>query len=172
VDGVQFSFEVPEDGWESNLRHLIGKSGDGHQDAEAIIYWSRYPEGIDADAVACQTWAGRVAAGEASLADAVSTAPGVELVDPPSRVTVGGLDATYVVVSVRERLGCDPGYFFSWTAPIGGANWLVTEVGTTLQIWIFDMEPAPLLMIAETNTDATPSLSMEIDQIVSSIEFE
>ena len=52
----------------------------------------------------------------ADLATAAATAPGTELVTGPTDVTVGGHAAKHVVLTVREDLGCDPGYFFTWQA--------------------------------------------------------
>lgn len=170
VDGIRFSFEVVKSGWESYSSVLIAKSEEGPQGAEAIVYWARYPE--TTDVVACGPWANSPETSVDYLANAVSTAPGIEVVEPISDVTIGGQPAKHLVVIVRERLGCDPGYFFNWRAQSGGALWQTTGVGDTLSVWIFDMRPTPFIVVAETNPEASHFLKDEVQQIVESIRFE
>jgi hypothetical protein len=170
VDGTQFSFDLTRSGWESYRSVLIAKSEEGPQGAEAIVYWSKYPE--TANVVACGPWANSPGNSVDYLADAVSTAPGVEVIEPISEVAIGGQVAKHVVVIVRENLGCDPGYFFNWRAQSGGALWQMTVVGDTLSVWIFDMRPTPFMVVAETNADASRWLNQEVDEIVESIRFE
>jgi hypothetical protein len=170
VDGVRFSFDVVRPFWESYRSVLIAKSEEGPQGAEAIVYWSRYPE--TDDVVACGPWANSPGISVDYLANAVSTAPGVEVIEPTSDVTIGGQAAKHVVVKVQENLGCDPGYFFNWRAQSGGALWQMTGVGDTLSVWILDMRPTPFLIVAETNSDASQWLQEEVQQIVESVRFE
>jgi hypothetical protein len=96
--GVRFSFNVPTTGWE---RHRVStgkrprgpislnKSFEGPQGAEAIIYWTSFPDGDYADP--CARLLGRsVGRSAAALAAAAATAPGTELVHGPAKVTLGG----------------------------------------------------------------------------------
>ncbi len=83
-----------------------------------------------------------------------------------------------VVVVVREDRGCDPGYFFAWGAPPGGAMWERTEVGDRIQVWVVDVNGALLFIAAETHrleaamTEADwTTLDQQIQEIVDSIEF-
>lgn len=50
VEGVEFSFTVPDAGWEAFGTTSINKSIVGPQGAEAIIYWTSFPDGDDAHA--------------------------------------------------------------------------------------------------------------------------
>lgn len=86
----------------------------GAQDAEAIIYWTRFPDGEYADPCALNLLSRpEIPQSAADLAAAVAAAPGTELVTGPSDLTVGGHPAKHVVLTVREDFGCDPGFFYT-----------------------------------------------------------
>jgi hypothetical protein len=177
VDGVQFSFEIRTSHWEPwqrgpeptggrNLNKSILPS-DG-QDAEGIVYWTGFPDGTYAEP--CGNLLDLpVGATIADIANAVATAAGTELVTAPVDVSVGGVPAKYVAVMVREDLGCDPAYFHAWQAPYGGAFWLTAEVGTTISVWILDIDGTQLFIAGETRHEG---LMGEIHQIIDSIQFE
>ena len=184
--GVPFSFRVPR-GWEDfstiptkkSPRGPISlnKSSEGPQDAEAIIYWTSFPEGDHADPCARElaTSIGRSAA---SLAAAVSTAPGTKLVKGPLNVTVGGYPAKHVVLTVRKDVGCEPGFFYTWREVSGGAFWRTTVVGDTIRVWIVPVrgtrffKRTRLFIAAATREDANAMLKTEVEQVVGSFRFE
>ncbi len=181
VSGVPFSFTA-DGSWERKGHISLNRSIAGPQGAEATIYWTGIPDG---DHVApCGVLA--ALPGDSSAADvatAISTAPGTELVgDGPSDVTVGGRPAKHVVVVVREDLGCDPGYFFSWRDSQGGAFWRSTGVGDTIRIWVVDVDGKHLVIAAETRANVVDwapmtdvqrtRLDEQIQQVVDSISFE
>jgi hypothetical protein len=85
----------------------------GSQSAEAIIYWTSFPDSEYADPCA-NLLSPPVPQSAADLAAAVAAAPGTELVTGPSDVTVSGHPAKHVVLTVREDLGCDPGFLYTW----------------------------------------------------------
>jgi hypothetical protein len=165
----------------------VNSSVMGPQSAEAIIYWTSFPDGEYADPCA-NLLSPPVPQSAADLAAAVAAAPGTELVTGPSDVTVGGRPAKHVVLTVREDLGCDPGFFYTWQAGLGGANWLSTDVGDTIRVWIVDVDGTLLFIEAETVRDLESRESRtflkdleavgvdgfperQINQIVDSIRF-
>jgi hypothetical protein len=177
-NGVRFSFEVPS-GWE---RHTIvsgkkprgpislNKSVVGPQDAEAIIYWTSFPEGDYAEP--CSRLLGRsVGPSAADLAAAVARAPGMKLVSGPSDVRLGGRPAKYVVGTVRKKVGCDPGFFYSWREAPGGAFWVRTDAGSTIRVWIVAVGRTRIFIEAATRAQGN-FFAEEIKQIVESIRFE
>jgi hypothetical protein len=170
VEGIPFSFSVPADGWERFGSLLLSKSSVGPQGAEAVIFWTGFPDGTFADP--CGPLAGPPAGSAADLAAAVSTAPGTELATGPSDVVVGGRAAKLVVLTVGEDVGCDPGFFYNWKAQTGGAMWEATRLGDTIRVWIVDVDGVLLFIEGETNKDAGPELEQEIQQIVESIRFD
>jgi hypothetical protein len=185
VEGVAFSFRVRTwEGWApgpikhvpdgSGLRTgrlLTSKSIMGPQGAEAVVFWTSFPSGDRADP--CANLLSRpVGPSAADLAGAVATAPGTELVKGPSDVTVGGYPAKHVVLTVREDLGCDPGFFFHWHAECWGPCWMETNVGGTIRVWIIDVDETRLFIEAETTMQADSALKHEIQQIVRSIRFD
>jgi len=100
----------------------------------------------------------------------VATAPGTKLVKGPSNVTLGGRPAKHVVLKVRNNVGCDPGFFYSWhNYPLGGAFWHM-NAGDTMRLWIVNVNGTRLFIAAATSVQAT-WLNKEIQQIVESIRF-
>ena len=175
VDGVPLSFSVPtlvqDRGWARYRSLYISKDTVGPQGAEAAIYWTAFPDGANADPCASLLPLPSDASA-ADLAAAVSTAPGTELISGPSDAIVGGRAATHVVLTVREDLGCDPGFLFTWDPAPGGPGWWTTNVGDTIRIWIVDVDGTRLVIAGETTTDAGTGLEQEIQGIVDSIQFE
>jgi hypothetical protein len=182
VDSVVLTFRVPAPGWESgpierapdgfrsgNL--FISKSTVGPQGAEAVVFWTSFPDGDDADPCA-NLLSPRVGPTAADLAAAVAEAPGTELVTGPSDVTLDGRPAKHVVLTVRENVGCHPGFFYTWDYDTLGAFWPGTSVGDTIRVWIVDVDGVRLFIEAETTEDAGSDVRQEIKQIVESIRFD
>lgn len=170
VGGVRVTFRVPA-GWEGHDSISINKSTVGPQGAEAIIFWTSFPDGDDADP--CPNLRSRaVGPSAADLATAVAMASGTKLVTGPSDVTLGGRAAKHVVLRVRDRVGCDPGFFYGWRAAYEGAIWTATRVGDTIGVWIVDVKGVRLFIEAETTPEAGFALKQEIQQIVDSVRFD
>jgi hypothetical protein len=170
VDGVPFSFIVRRRGWDRFDGISINKSTVGPQGAEAIIFWTGLPDGDHADP--CIHLLGRSAwSPTGHLADAISSAPGTELVTGPSDVVVGGRPAQHVVLTVRDDVGCDPGFFYAWNDLNAGPLWSTTEVGSTIEVWIVDVAGTRLFIEAETTKEAGSDLVKEVQEIVRSIRF-
>lgn len=168
--GISLSFTVPTYGWESHGRPYISRSTQGPQGANVIIYWATFPDGLSADP--CGPLLNpSIGLSAADLAAAVSTAPGTELISRPVDTLVGGRPAKHVVVGVRQDLGCDPGFFYTWRDLFGGAFWQTTGVGDTIRVWIVDVGGTRLFIEAATTGQANSRLKKEIQQIVESIRF-
>lgn len=171
--------QAQEGGWPHPAS--VNRSVWGSQGAEAIIFWTSFPDAEYADP--CANLLGPpVPQSAADLAAAVAAAPGTELVTGPSDVTIGGYRAKHVVLTVRENLGCDPGFFYTWQPTPGGALWLRTEVGDTVRVWIVDVDGTLLFIEAETREQAghdleksrsrLEDLERQIYQIIDSIRFD
>jgi len=142
----------------------------GPQGAEAVIFWTSFPDGVHADP--CDNLLSpTLGPSAAELAAAVARAPGTKLVEGPSNVTVGRRPAKHVVLTVRRDLGCDAGFFYAFNGGTAGAMWPGTDVGDTIRVWIVDVGGTRLFIEAETTTQADAELEKEIRQIVGSIRF-
>jgi hypothetical protein len=170
VDGLPMSFTVRRHGWEHFGDISINKSIVGPQGAEAMIFWTSFPDGEHADPCA-RLSSQPVASSVDELGFAVSTAPGIELVSGPSNVLVDGRPAQHVVLAVLKDLGCDPGYFYTWHDRTRGALWPSTNVDDTIRVWIIAVRRTIVFIEAETTTQASAQLEHEIEQIVRSIRF-
>jgi hypothetical protein len=86
---------------------------------------------------------------------------------------VGGRPAKHVVITIPEDAECGGGErgFQIWYDETIGARW-ATELGSTIRVWIIDVDDVPVVMEAETYKDAGPGIEQEIQQIVDSIRFE
>jgi hypothetical protein len=176
VNGVPFSFSLPalayyDRGWARYRSIYVSKDTVGSQGAEGAIYWTAFPDGAATDPCASLLPL-PLDASAADLAAAVSTASGTELVTGPTDATVGGRPAKHVVVRVREDLGCDPGFLFTWDAALGGPAWWTTNAGDTIRAWIVDVDGKLFVIVGESTTDASARLEQEIQDIVDSIQFE
>jgi hypothetical protein len=195
VDGVGLSFSVPTEGWMPGIqlkktdgtmpprRLYIGKSIVRGQAAEAVVFWTAFPDGVNTDPCA-EVLGTDIGPTTADLAAAIAKAPGTDLVTGPSDVTLGGHAAKHVAVAVREDLGCDPGFFFTWPDECWGACWTRTDVGDEIGVWIVDVDGTQLVI--ETETSSRPdsaiepevqrllesALVLEVQQIVESIRFQ
>jgi hypothetical protein len=206
VDGIQFSFKVPRahppsswpwgngptdcTGPNAKVSCLfISKSTVGGQRAEAVIFWTGFPAGGEAD-LCTAVVSPAIGPSTDALARVMARAPGTKLVEGPTRLTVGGRPARQVVLTVRRDLGCDPGFFYSWqpSAPDGeclGACWLDTNVGDTISVWIVAVHGKRLVIAAETRQPGSQGYPLatqvtradvreveeEIEKIVGSIRF-
>jgi hypothetical protein len=183
VAGVRFSIRVPssvEGEWYREGQTSLNATIDG-EDATAIIYWAGYPF----DPYASHCFRTRPLPEDASigeLADAVAGARGTDLITGPRDVTVGGRPAKYTEVTVREDVGCDPGFFFTWVPFQFGPLWTASAVGDTLSSWVVDLDGQVLFVAAETHAKATggvalsdahrAKLDQEIHELIDSVQFE
>jgi hypothetical protein len=177
VDGVSFSFSVPARGWEPYEGFLLSKSTHGPQGAEAVIFWSSFPDGDKADPCLNIDWNNEANGWNPARIDivsnAVASAPGVDIRSGPTDVDIDGHPARHVALTVRERSGCDPGYFYNWNAQTGGAMWTTSQPGDTIDVWIVDVDGTTLFIGGETHPDSlSPHVAEEIQKIVDSIRFE
>ena len=182
VAGVRFSLRVPTAAWANGPitsapdgelragRLLISKSIMGSQGAEAVIYWTAVGGGPRAEP--CGQWWGSPVGSVAEFAANASRMRGTELVKGPADVTLDGYAAKHVVLVVRQDLGCDPGFFYSWRGECWGPCWMETVVGDTIRVWIVDVKGTRLFIAAETTRMASAQLEREIQQIIGSIRFD
>jgi hypothetical protein len=112
----------------------------------------------------------------ADLAAAVAAIPGLETMGPTD-VTVGGLPAKLVVITVPDDIGCVPDEFFLWynDGACAGHNpcprW-ASQLGQMIRVWIVDVDGERMWLEAETYAGATPEIEQEIQRIIDSIQFE
>lgn len=183
--GVTFSFRARTAGWPSWERFRsrstdrspggpisLNKSIAGAQDAEAIIYWTSFPNGDYADAC-------------------------TRLLSPPVGPSVSALAGAVIEGAwhdarhgaVGRHSGRAPGEVRAAHGPRGprrqagvllrlarlsmGALWPTTRVGDTVRVWIVDVDRVRLFIAAATTTEeASPELEKEIQQIIRSIRFD
>ncbi len=188
VEGVRFSLEVPatwERGPVKRLSHsgkfwtgrlFVSKNTAGPQGAEAVLFWTSFPEGYRADP--CANLVRRpIGPSAADLVSAMVRTPGIELLDGPVKTAVGGRGATYAALRVLLDLGCDPGFFYTWRprGPRGqcwAACWLESNPGDTIRVWVVEVGGTRLVLEAETGAQAGLSVEPEVRQMVKSIRFD
>ena len=195
VAGVRFTFVVPahklpyyepDFSWENGQiekvdggfrvhSQLISTGFYGGQVAEAVFFWTAFPDG--GEAAPCGSLRNpAIGRTTADLAAAMARAPGTRLVRRPARATVGGRPATHLVLRVLKDRGCEPGYFFSWLLSerghdCWGSCWLDASVGDTIRVWIVAVEGKRLIFQAETKYPGPPGPAGELARAYSA-EFE
>ncbi|HSO29254.1 MAG TPA: hypothetical protein VLS28_05080, partial [Candidatus Sulfomarinibacteraceae bacterium] len=178
IDGVSLSLEVATSGWISNGQWGIDKSAGIDPAGAGFILWPEgAPVGVFADPCAREE-APPIGSSAAELAAAVATVPGTDLVSGPTDVTVGGYPAKNVVLTFGEGADCNADgqlsadEFYLWYAPGADNARYATELGSTIRVWIVDVDGAIVWIDGETYEGAGPGPGQEIQQIVDSIRFE
>ena len=171
LEGVPFSFTVPTSDWVSNGTFGIDKSTGVGPDGAGFIFWvDDTPTGVFADPCA-QVKAPPIGPSAADLAAAVARVPGTNLVSGPSDVTVGGYPAKHVVLTIREDVACAAKDFYLWYAPSPDVARYATALGSTIRVWIVDVDGTLVWIDGETYKGAGPRPGQEIQRIVDSIRF-
>ena len=182
VGGVDLSLKVPRSGWTNGpivhprdgdffaRNFAITKDTGGFQPAEAVVFWTSFPEGEHVD-LCTDVLSPTVGPSAGDLATAMVRAPGTEVISVPSFVNLGGHEAEQMVFTVRHDRGCDPGYFLSWRSKCWGPCWTQTNVGDTIRVWIVEVGGTRIVVEAETAERAGPTLEQEIPRIVGSMRI-
>jgi hypothetical protein len=142
-----------------------------------MLFWT--PDNVYADPCAQTPLSPPAGPSAADLAVAVSTLPGTDATGP-SAVTVGGLAAKRVVLTVREDIACNPEQFYLWYHVGEGDDCAgavvcgryATALGDTIRVWIVEVDGARIFIEAETRKGASPEIGQEIQDMVDSIQFE
>ena len=178
-DGVRFSFEIATRGWTSNAgafpegaNLLLGIRG--QPNAAWFLTWGI--DGVYADP--CNGEPAPVAGPTAAdLAADVAGMPGIELVEGPTDVTVGGQPAKHLVIRIPRDIPCPADAFRLWyvDAACDGddpcSRW-VSAPQETHHIWIVDADGGRVWIEAETYINPTPGTVERVQAIIDSIEFE
>jgi hypothetical protein len=179
LDEVRFSFEIPTPGWISSAgafpegaNLLLGIRG--QPTATWLLIWAI--DGVYADP--CNGEPAPVAGPTAAdLAAEVAGIPGIELVDGPTDVTVGGQPAKHVVIRIPRDIPCAPDAFRLWyvDAECQGDDpcyrW-ASQHEETHYIWIVDAVGGRVWIEAETYGDPTPGTMERVQGMIDSIQFE
>jgi hypothetical protein len=180
VRGVPLSFSVPA-GWSVDVNGFIVKDTEVARDQAGFYFGSQV--NVYSDPCAKTPLSPPAGPSAADLAAAISTVHGTDATRP-SVVTVGGLAAKYVVLTIPEGTGCfGPGesdHFYLWYNDCAGVPSVnarncyrfATDEGDTIRIWIVDVDGARLSIEADTRGAAGPEIEQEIQDIVHSIQFE
>lgn len=187
LPGATLWFAPPRGSWEVGLKDglYISKNIFGPQGAEAIILFTSVPTAHGVRPCLIDPGTDAIDA----LADAVATAPGVELVSGPAPTVIQGRRGIHVSVNVVRpawseetgdpmdwTAGCDPGYFFGWEPHPGGAYWLETVPGDTIHAWIADVNGTSVFiqsMVSGRVTVPSAERAMrEIQGVVDSVRFD
>lgn len=174
--GVQLSFEVPTSGWISNGEFGLDKGNFDTPDSAGFILWpASAADNVYADPCAGTRLSPPAGPSAAERAAAVSTVPGIDLVSGPSEVTVGGYPAQHVVLTVPGDIGCAANDFYLWYDADDSGGELgryATELGSTIYVWIIDVDGTIVWIDGETYEESGPAAEQEVRQIVDSIRFE
>ena len=171
LEGVPFTFTVPTSGWISNGSFAIATGLESTPSGAGFIFWGDAPVGAFADPCASKK-SPPVGPSLAALAAAVAAVPGTELVSGPVDVTVGGYPAKHLVITIPEDIGCPANSFMLWYAPTPDLARYATAKGSTIGVWIVDVNGKTVWIDGETYKGAEPARADEVQQLIDSIEFD
>jgi len=169
-EGVTFSIDVPTPGWTSDGSFLIRSSQRGAAGA-VFIFWTDTPDGAYDDPCA-HLDSPPVDPSASELARDITMIPGIEVVRPPTDITIGGYPGAHVAISVPPGTVCESGStgFYLWYDELIGGRW--ADSGTTVNAWIIDVDGQLVWIDAEVFAGGDPPLESQVLQIVDSIEFQ
>ena len=173
LEGKRFTLTVPTADWESNGEFGIAKTQGETPDGAAFIFWKHDADGVFSDPCA-HVKAPVVGPGAADMAAAITTIPGIDVVTPPTAVTVGGKPAQFVAIKIRDDIACQPqNQFYLWYDSIyeGEARY-ATQKGQVIRAWITDVDGKRVQIDGETFKGAGPGPGQELQQVIDSIQFE
>jgi len=171
LEGVPFTFEIAAADWTSDGTFDIHKDVGQTPDGAGFIFWNDAPVGVFADP--CKgSKAPPVSPSAADLAVAVAAVPGIDIVSGPADVIVGGHPAMHVVIRVPEDVGCAAEDFYLWYAPPTDLARYATTLGSTIMVWIVDVDGTIVWIDGETYKGAGPKPGQEIQRIIDSIRFD
>jgi hypothetical protein len=172
LEGKRFTLTVPTADWESNGEFGISKTQGETPDGAAFIFWKYDANGVFSDPCA-QVKAPVVGPGAADMAAAITTIPGIDVVTPPTAVTVGGKPAQFVAIKIRDDIACQEDQFYLWydSAHEDQARY-ATQKDQTIRVWITDVDGKRVQIDGETFAGAGPDPAQEIQQVIDSIQFE
>jgi hypothetical protein len=176
MEGVTFTLELTTPGWVSEGSFGIDRGHQESPEAAAFIFWANAPVGVYSDPCA-QAEAPPVGPSAAELAAALTTIPGIDVVSGPSDVTVDGRPAKHVVIRVPKVIDCSPSSFYLWHSDVpcggnSGCGRYATEVNSTINVWIIDVDGALVWIDGETYEESSAQTAQEVVQSVNSIQFE
>lgn len=167
--GVPFSIAIPASGWVSNGDFAIDKGVFPSTRDGGFILWNSAPDAIFTDPCG-QVQGPRIGTSLAAHAEAAASVPGT-VATGPTDVTVGGYPAKLVVVEIPAVAKCSAeGFYLWWDEQLTGRY--ATELGSTIRVWIIDVDGTLIWIDGETAADAPPEVGQEIQQIIDSIQFE
>lgn len=166
VGGLEFSFEVPVEGWSGDptwTGMLLKRTRGGGFE----LGWVGFTWSFDKVATEpCLGGARTVGPSVDDLATAITTIPGIEAKEPTD-TTVGGLPAKVVEFTINDEIDCVPTQFMLY----GPQSAYPNSTDSTIKDWIFEVDGDRTGIHADVVGD-DPELWAEIQQIVDSVRFE
>jgi hypothetical protein len=176
--GVSFSLDLPSDGWVSRQGFELAKGTLGQPGAIDMIFWDPSPTGFYADACAHSPLDRAATPPTGSRLDEtaalVAAAPG-SLATPPPRAepvatTIGGRPARQITVPISDPLPCRDEML--WFAGDPASGRYPFAPGSTIRVWIVDVDGTLVWIDTETYRDAPSQVVDELQRVVSSIAFQ
>jgi hypothetical protein len=140
VNGVSFIFSVPLNGWASSATIEGRLDNDYYPGAASIRFWD--PDNVYSDPCTHTPRTPHVGPSAADLAIAMTTIPGTVAAGPID-TTVGGFPAKYLMLTIKNDIGCRPDSFYLWYSEgegsSNGPRWPIAR-GSTIRVWILDID--------------------------------
>jgi hypothetical protein len=163
LKGVRFSFDVPE-GWRTTAFEGVIQAG---AYPTSGYPWIAFLDEFDRVASeACSEATTAVGPTVEDLANALTTIPGTEAVDPVD-TTVGGLPAKLVELTINDDIPCAPDQFWIYGFESAWPN----STNSTIRVWVFELD-GTRYSIHSDQVGINSDIAAEIFAIVDSIEFD
>jgi hypothetical protein len=166
------TFAIARPGWTSNGVFGFDRADTGANDGAGFIVWDDDANGVFSDPCTNKK-APPAGPSAADMASPIAGMSSLELVSGPVAVTVGGKPAQLVAVKMPDPLPCSYDQFYLWyDSKIAENARYASGAGTTIRVWIIDVDGKRVQLDGETFPGAGPAIQDEVEAIVNSIQFD
>jgi hypothetical protein len=169
---VSFSFRVQTSGWDS--RRYTGMIEKGTYPTPDYVWIGFSAGGAARTRVYADPCAGvqgpPIGPSAADFASALTTIPGTDAIGPTD-VTVGGLPAKLVELTIHPDIGCGPREFFLYGDEGESGGIYLNALESVIRVWIVDVNGARFVIHSD-QTAPSDEIAQEVQQIIDSIRFE
>jgi hypothetical protein len=166
VNGIAFSFAVAESGWGIDPNYGMLERGP-HPPSDPAYRWIAFFNDFDQVATdPCNGLAETVGPTVDDFATALTTIPGTDA-EGPTDVTVGGLPAKLVVLTIHDDITCPVNTFYLYGQDSAYPN----SLASVIREWVLEVNGKRYQIHAD---QAAPddAITAEIERIIGSILFE
>jgi hypothetical protein len=173
--GISMSLDLPTADWISAQGFEIRRDPLATANGIDLRFWDTSPTNTYADPCAAAPRDPPAGSSLEEITSAVAAAPGTQLLNnTPTDVTIGGHAGKQITLGIPATLPCPAGGdgFRLWYAGDPATGRYPFVAGSTIWVWIIDVDGTLVWVDAETYRGAPGSVIDDLHRVVESIQFQ